>query len=161
VIKWQIKDKSVEFYKELSIMAFQPGVSGNPAGKPVGAKDRRTSLRKLFEDRAEELINKAIEMALGGDTVALKLCLERCVSRKKDEPVEFHLPRDITNGDSLILIGANILRTMEKGKITPEQAKTLLEVMGLYRDNFVVQELCQNLNTLAARFDNPQAKELP
>ncbi len=142
-------------------MAFKPGVSGNPKGREKGVPDRRTSLRKLFEDRAEELIAKAISMALGGDTVALKLCLERCVSRKKDEPVELHLPQDIKSGDSLILIGANILKAMERGKITPEQAKTLLEVMGLYRDNFVVQELCQNLNTLAARFNNPQAKELP
>jgi hypothetical protein len=140
-------------------MTFQPGQSGNPAGREKGVPDRRTKLRKLLEPHAEALINKAVEMALGGDSHALRLCLERLIPRAKDEPVDLILPQDLTKGDSLIMIGANILKALERNEITPEQAKTLLEVMGLYRGNFVVQELCQNLNTLAARINNPQSEE--
>jgi len=141
-------------------MTFKPGQSGNPKGKPVGARDRRTDLRKLFEDRAPELINKTIEMALGGDPAALRLCIERCVSRKRDEPIDIDLPKDLTKGESLSEVGIKILRSLQRKEITPEEAKTVFEVLGLYRDNFVVQELCQNLNALALRLDNPQAKEL-
>jgi hypothetical protein len=29
---------------------FQPGVSGNPAGKPKGSKNKRTHIREMIED---------------------------------------------------------------------------------------------------------------
>ena len=61
-------------------MKFQPGQSGNPAGKPKGAPDKRTALRSLLNPHAPQLIEKAVQMALEGDTAALKLCLDRCVA---------------------------------------------------------------------------------
>lgn len=140
---------------------WKKGESGNYNGRPINIEDKRTSLRKLLEPHAEKLIEKAVELALNGDPHALRLCLERLIPRAKDEPVDLYLPKDLTKGESLITIGANILKALERHNITPEQAKTLLEVMGLYRDNFIVQELCQNLNTIAARFNDPQTKELP
>lgn len=29
---------------------FEPGVSGNPAGRPKGSKNKRTHIRKMIED---------------------------------------------------------------------------------------------------------------
>ncbi|CAJ0691643.1 hypothetical protein KXR69_16090 [Ralstonia holmesii] len=52
-------------------MAFQKGQSGNPAGKPKGAKDKRTALRELLQPHAEQLVQKAVKLALDGDTTAL------------------------------------------------------------------------------------------
>ena len=60
-------------------MKFEKGKSGNPKGKPKGAKDKRTELRALLEPHAPALIQKAVDMALAGDTVALKLCLDRII----------------------------------------------------------------------------------
>lgn len=140
---------------------FEKGQSGNPAGRKPGIADKRTSLRKLLEPHAEKLIEKAVEMALNGDPHALRLCLERLIPRAKDEPVDIYLPEDLTKGESLTVMGANILKILARKEITPEEAKTLLEVVALYRDNFIIQELCQNLNALAARFNDPQTKELP
>jgi hypothetical protein len=45
---------------------FPPGVSGNPAGRLPGTKNRAT----------KALTRKAVELAFEGDTVALRLCLE-------------------------------------------------------------------------------------
>lgn len=64
-------------------MAFVKGKSGNPAGRPKGASDRRTELRELLEPHAGALIKKAVEMALAGDTTAMKLCLERVLPAVK------------------------------------------------------------------------------
>ena len=60
-------------------MSFQKGQSGNPSGRPKGTKDKRTELRELLQPHAPALIEKAVEMALEGDTTALKMCLDRII----------------------------------------------------------------------------------
>ena len=68
---------------------FKPGESGNPDGRPKGSKDKRTQYRELFEPHADGLIQKAIDLALAGDTTCLKMCIDRLVSpfRAKDDTV--------------------------------------------------------------------------
>jgi len=56
---------------------FAKGKSGNPAGKPKGARHRVTlATEALLDGEAEALTRKAVEMALAGDGAALRLCLE-------------------------------------------------------------------------------------
>lgn len=69
-------------------MAFVKGKSGNPLGRPKGVQDKRTILRSYLEPHAEALINKAVSMALDGDTTALKLCLERLIPSMKSVEVD-------------------------------------------------------------------------
>ncbi|MDB0074049.1 hypothetical protein N9F00_05675, partial [Planktomarina temperata] len=40
----------------------------------------------------ETLGRKAIDLALAGDTTALRLCIERIAPARKDSPVAFDLP---------------------------------------------------------------------
>ena len=57
---------------------FKPGVSGNPAGKPRGARNKVTALvDALIEGEAEELAKVAIERAKAGDGPLLKSLIER------------------------------------------------------------------------------------
>ena len=72
---------------------WQPGQSGNRSGKPKGAPDKRTALRELLLPHAPALVEKALELALRGDTTALKLCIDRLMPplRAKEEPVTFAL----------------------------------------------------------------------
>ena len=46
----------------------------------------------LLEGQAEALTQRAVELALAGDTAALRLCLERLAPPRKDAPVSFPLP---------------------------------------------------------------------
>ena len=63
-------------YKE---MTFKPGTSGNPSGKPAGARNKTTlAVEALLDGEAEDLTRKAIELAKAGDMTALRLCLDRC-----------------------------------------------------------------------------------
>jgi len=61
---------------------FEKGRSGNPAGRPRGCRNRSTeAARLLLQGEAEALARKAVELALGGDPVALRLCLDRLIAR--------------------------------------------------------------------------------
>jgi Family of unknown function (DUF5681) len=52
--------------------AFEPGQSGNPAGKPKGARNKTTlAVEALLDGEAETLTRKAIELAKAGDLAAL------------------------------------------------------------------------------------------
>ena len=71
---------------------FAPGQSGNPAGKPKGARNKTTlAIEALLEGEADALTRKAIEMAKDGDGPALRMCLDRLAPPRKDSPVCFDL----------------------------------------------------------------------
>jgi hypothetical protein len=57
---------------------FKRGQSGNPSGRPKGARRRTTvAIEALLEGEGEALTRKAIELAKGGDMQALRLCMDR------------------------------------------------------------------------------------
>ncbi len=105
---------------------FKPGESGNPDGRPKGSKDKRTELRNLLEPHAEDLINKAVELAKGGDTTALKMCLDRLVSpiRAKDEKIIIE-----GLGGKLSEQGQTVIETMGRGDIAPSDATAVLQAL--------------------------------
>jgi len=73
---------------------FMKGQSGNPAGKPKGARHRATlAAETLLDGEAEALTRKAIELALAGDPIALRLCLDRILPPRRERPLRFVLPK--------------------------------------------------------------------
>ena len=53
---------------------FPKGVSGNPNGRPKGARNKATNMAEaLLEGQAKALVQKAVSMALKGNTTALRL----------------------------------------------------------------------------------------
>jgi len=64
---------------------FQKGESGNPHGRPRGVQDRRTALRRALEGRADELLAKAVEEALKGNSAVLIFLLSRLIPNVKPE----------------------------------------------------------------------------
>lgn len=65
------------------------GYSGNPAGRPKGSFRAGTrAAARLLDAQAEALAQKAIEMALDGDPVAVRFCLGRILGVRRGQPVE-------------------------------------------------------------------------
>ena len=60
---------------------FTKGQSGNPAGRPIGSKNKCTQFRELLEDDLPELVSVLREKALEGDMNAMRLLLERLVPK--------------------------------------------------------------------------------
>jgi hypothetical protein len=112
---------------------FRPGVSGNPAGRPKGAKNKSTlAAEALLDGEAEALTRKAVEMALGGDTVALRLCLERLMPPRKDRPVAVPLPQ-IASAEDATKAAAAVLAAVAEGSITPSEAVVLTNLIDVQR----------------------------
>src|SRR5262249_3899919 len=64
-------------------MKFVKGQSGNPAGRPRGARNKATiMLENMLHGDAEAIIGKAVELAKVGDPVALRICMDRLAPRR-------------------------------------------------------------------------------
>jgi hypothetical protein len=101
---------------------FEPGKSGNPAGKRKGTRHRITMLtEQLLDGEAEALTRKAIELGLTGDGAALRLCLDRILPPRRDRPVAFSLPPLSSPADAIAAMGA-IAAAVGHGELTPSEA---------------------------------------
>jgi hypothetical protein len=104
---------------------FQPGQSGNPAGKRKGTRHRATMLaERLLDGDADGLVRKAIELALAGDVVALRICLDRLVAPRRYRPVRFALP-PVTSAADAVAAMAAIVAAVAAGDLTPDEASQL------------------------------------
>ena len=120
---------------------FKKGVSGNPRGRPAGSRNAATlACEALLEGQAEALTQKAVEMALAGDTVALKLCLERIYPARKDRPVAFALP-PITSARDAADIAAAVAEAVAAGQLTPSEAAEIGKVIEIYVKAYQTAEL--------------------
>lgn len=105
-------------------MAFQKGKSGNPAGKPKGAKDKRTELRSLFEQHREDLIQVAIDKAKDGDAGALRICIDRLVAPVRSNPVRIE---GFTG--TLTERGEAVMVAIAAGSIGAEEGSSLMSML--------------------------------
>lgn len=129
---------------------FQPGQSGNPAGKPKGARHKATLLAQaLLEGEAEALARKAVDLALAGDTVALRLCLERLVPPIKERAVNAALPRILVPGDVVKAMAA-LLAQVAKGKLTPSEGQELARIIEAAGKSIEREQLEQRIAALEA-----------
>jgi hypothetical protein len=127
---------------------FQPGRSGNPRGKLPGTRNRTTLLAEtLLDGEAEALTRKAIELALNGDSAALRLCIERLIPIRRDRTVTFPLPPLKTAADAAQALSAIIL-AVAKGSLTPSEANEISKSVTAFAAAFETQELAKRVEML-------------
>ncbi len=108
---------------------YSRGQSGNPSGRPRGSRNRVTmAVEALLEGQAEAIAAKAVEMALEGDTTALRLVMERVVPLRRGKPVHFDFPPIEHAGDVSAALGS-ILKATARGELTPDEAVTIANVL--------------------------------
>ena len=112
---------------------FKTGQSGNPRGRPKGALNKATlATQALLEGEAEALTRKVVELAKGGNPVALRMCLERLLPPRKDRPISFALPK-IKKAEDLPKAMGAILEAVAQGEITPGEGQSLTAMIEVYR----------------------------
>ena len=122
---------------------------GNP-GKPKGSRHKATMASlSLLDGEAEALTRKAIEAALGGDTVALRLCLERIAPVRKDAPVQFALP-EMSSAEDAAKAAASVLTAVSDGELTPSEGSHVMALVETYRRTLETSELEARVTALEA-----------
>ena len=102
---------------------FLPGNSGG-AGRPKGSRNKVTiACEELLEGEGEKLTRKAIDLALSGDTTALKLCIGRIIPPRKGRP----LPKlERKEGENPV---ETLLRAVLDGHVTPEEGRDVVSMV--------------------------------
>ncbi len=102
---------------------FLPGNSGG-AGRPKGSRNKVTlACEELLEGEGEKLTRKAIDLALSGDTTALKLCIDRIIPPRKGRP----LPKlERQEGENPV---ETLLRAVLDGHVTPEEGRDVVSMV--------------------------------
>ncbi len=127
---------------------FLPGASGNPAGRPVGARNRSTlAAQALLEGEAEQLTRTAVDKALEGDGLALRLCLERLIAPKRDQAISLALP-DLTEPENALTAMGEVIDAVKIGSLTPSEGQQICELLDKWLKTMEVTEFAQRLATL-------------
>lgn len=126
-------------------MKYNPGESGNPAGRPPGV-GRVAKYRKLLQAQADTLIKTVIDQALAGESVALKLCIDRLLPPYRPEavPIEFAMPEV----GGLVSMGEAVLSAIGNGILSPEQGAKVLQALAGQARLIEVETLEQRIAAL-------------
>ena len=130
---------------------FQPGQSGNPAGKPRGTRHRALlALDAIGAAGAEEVLRKVVEDAKAGDIRAAEILLRRVWPERKGRLVEFDLPPVVSAADA-VQASAAIVAAVATGELTPDEAQAVASVVEIQRRAIETAELAERIAVLEAR----------
>ena len=123
---------------------------GNP-GRPKGSRNRATlAIESLLEGQAEALTQTAVTRALEGDSIALRLCMERIAPASKDKPVIFGLPKMKSAVDASEA-AAGVLTAVSEGDLTPIEATRVMGLIDSYRRALELTEIELRMQALENR----------
>jgi hypothetical protein len=129
---------------------FQPGQSGNPNGKRPGTRHKATILAQaLVDGQVEALVNKGLELALGGDVTMLRTMLGFILPARKDRYVAMGLPT-LRSAEDALEASRLVVAAIADGRLTPaeggeltraiETAIKLLETVSLEQRLVVLEQ---------------------
>lgn len=127
---------------------FEPGQSGNPAGKPRGSRHATTMLaEKLMSDDVEGVVKAVVEAAKGGDMTAARIVMDRIAPARKGAPAPIDLPAITTAVDVEAALVA-VTNAMAAGDLSPDEAATVAGVIELRRKAIETSEFDRRLRAV-------------
>ena len=117
-------------------------------GRPKGSRNKATlAIESLLQGQAEALTQTAVSKALEGDSIALRLCMERIAPAPKDQPVSFNSPKMNDAMDASKAAGS-VLTAVSKGELTPMEATRVMGLIDSYRRALELTEIEERLRAL-------------
>jgi hypothetical protein len=125
----------------------RPFQTGNP-GRPPGSKNKTTQLlEQLAEGQAEQLVQKALELAQGGDVQCLRMVLDRLWPLRKGQPLNVDMPPIKTSEDVVAAI-ASLWNAIGNGRLTPDEAVAMSLVVERSMEVIQLQDVLKRIGEL-------------
>ena len=126
-------------------------LSAGNNGRLKGSRNKATiAIESLLQGQAEALTQTAITQALGGDSLALRLCMEPIAPAPKDQPASFNLPK-MNNALDASEAAGSVLTAVSEGELTPIEATRVMGLIDSYRRTLELTEIEQRLQALEHR----------
>jgi hypothetical protein len=124
---------------------YKPGQSGNPMGKPKGAKHASTKLRDAIASDMHAIVSALIEKAKDGDTSAAALLFSRTLPplRPQSDP-----PDTAIAGTTLDERAEAVTSAALAGQISPTGATELMGLLAQQARITEVSELAERLERI-------------
>lgn len=103
---------------------WQPGRSGNPAGRKSGAE----KIRQMLEPHKKKLFEKAVAMALEGDAAVMRILFDRMAPPQRAESPTVYIP-DLASAPTLTAKAEAVAAAVGQGLIGPDAATMLLQAI--------------------------------
>jgi len=123
-----MEDSAAETSETQANGRFKPGASGNPAGRPKGAKNKTTLLaEEAMEEKVGAVVDKLMERALAGSTAAIRQVLDRTMPVPRgcigfDLP-DLRGPRGIADAQEALIIA------VAARQVPPRDAECVMDLI--------------------------------
>lgn len=149
-------------------MTFKPGQSGNPSGRPTGPNAITKAARQRISEECDPIsflasVMRGEPQAVGeGDdavthqptlsdrTGAARSLLGKMVPDAKDRPLAFEVGEIAGPADALSCMG-RVIAAMGTGELTASEAKSVMDVVGIYLEAWKANDMEQRLQALEAK----------
>ena len=122
--------------------------SAGNSGRPRGSRNKATlAIESLLQGQAAALTQTALTKALEGDSVALRLCMDRIAPPPKDAAVTFSMPT-ISNALEAAEAAGSVLKAVSEGELTPIEATRVMGLIDSYRRTLELTEIEKRLQSL-------------
>ena len=121
--------------------------SGN-AGRPKGTRNLKTvAIESLLKGQAKALTQTAISKALEGDSIALRLCMDRIMPAPKDRRIKVQLP-SISSPRDLLKAAIDVMISVQYGELTPLEGEKVISLLERCQKLFVSVDLVERIEAL-------------
>lgn len=120
------------------------------SGRPKGARAKATlACEALLDGQVEKLTQKAIDLALAGDTVAMRLCMDRLAPPRRDRHVAFKMPKLEGAEDHPSALAA-IMTAVAHSELTPAEGQAMAAMLAEHRKAIETADIEARLAALEA-----------
>lgn len=128
-------------------MKWQPGQSGNPAGRAPGSGEV-AKLRAAISQHVPEILEKLADQAKEGDAQAARLLLERVLPPVK--AIELPANIDLAPDADIVTQARAVLAAIVAGELEPSQAALVIRALSDVAKIVEVQDLAKRVAALEA-----------